>query len=266
LIILAKLSIEYLSNRVDPDFSPMAPGRITPYALLLLTFIGTDTAMKQFFAAVIPGQETGLSSWIVAAVVFLFISIIYAGRTISAETAFDFKKKFCRLPDFTAIFHTLLIIAIMNYGIFRIIKRFGSSFIKISSDIQSLFFDQFVFSGQPFPQIAPNLKSFTTVLNLFKTDIWFVVCVITLILGSILFETIFRAIAIEAKADKQSYKPVVIIGVTATALIAPPQLQIIFLIIGSTATIIYFKYRNLLLNSLLTAISAISVFFTLLLF
>lgn len=265
LLLLWQIARFNTKNRLDTEVSCLTASHVYPYILLALVFAGTDTAMQQLFQAVIPGQDTGLSSWLVASIIFFPVLIIYLGQN------FKFWRKRQRpAPKKASYAASLIISAILSglsaFFIYKLITSNRNNFLQLSSDIKSLFYAQVPYSVLP---SAPE-ADFTSFLNSFAelltNNYWFGVALLLVPTATAAFETLYRGFLITSIATKGFKHNLFLAGlsVSATALLAPTGLELIFAAIGLSAFIIYYQSRHLSEVFIFSSISALSVFLTLL--
>lgn len=266
LLLIWQIVRVSIKNRLDPEVSCLTPSQVYPYILLAIVFTGTDTAMQQLFQAVIPGQDTGLSSWLVASLVFFPILIIYSGQNFKFLRNNKQTSSPDSVPYVASLFISTILSGLSAFFLYRLIMAKQSYFLQLSSDIKSLFYSQVPYSvlpSAPETDFSTFLKSFGKLLT---DNYWFGLAILVIPVAAVLFETLYRGFlikSIEAKSFKNKLF-LAALSVSATALVAPTGLELVFAALGLIAFIIFYKTRHLTEVFIFSAISALSIFLTLL--
>ncbi|MGM0601044.1 MAG: hypothetical protein ACQETH_14640 [Candidatus Rifleibacteriota bacterium] len=266
LLLIWQIARISLKTRLDPEVSCLTPSYFYPYILLALVFTGTDTAMRQLFQAVIPGQDTGLSSWLVACFIFFPILIIFSGQNFKLLRNNKKPSSSSSVPFAASFFISTLLSGISAFFLYRLIMAKQSYFLQLSSDIKSLFYSQVPYSVLPSASEVDSSSFFQCFSELLTDNYLFGLALLLIPIAAALFETVYRGFlitSIEAKSFKHKLL-LVALSVSATALTAPAGLEFVFAAVGLVAFMIYYKSRHLTEVYLFSTVSALSIFLTLL--
>lgn len=239
LILLRQIAIFYLRFRLDTENSPNAPNLILPYVLLIIVFVGTETAMKQFFRSVIPGQDTGLWSWVIAGIVFFIAALPWCGRTIFSRPAL--KALFFKKPSLVELLHTTIICVIGYFTVNWFIGANSSLFTSLADDVRAFLYGVTDLSAPFMAQVA-NLNPTEKIWAMASHSKWFLAIIIFLGMLAATIETAFRAILLQSmqRADGQNPAPALILSLCATAALAPGG-TIFFSLVAATLAIFIWK-------------------------
>lgn len=265
IILVREMSIKSLSNRLDPDFSLLSPKTLQPYVVLILVFVGVEIALKQFFLAIIPSHDTGLSSWLIASLIFFPATFVFIGKSLSGKHAQKLWNNLIRLPDAMSSVVILIASLIYCYEIKFLIFRFATNFSLISAHVKSLFIDQAsIPMGVSMDYLSVG-KLLDESINLLGTNNWFIAALVIIPLLAIILEIAFRGILLEASvANKGLHRLAILLSIIATVAIAPTGLSAIFALTGLSATILFKKFGSLPAVCFFSATAGLTIFLTLL--
>ncbi|GAB4282420.1 MAG: hypothetical protein Kow0029_27980 [Candidatus Rifleibacteriota bacterium] len=237
-ILTVKIARACLENRLDPDFSAIDYRTINPYILIIIVYLGIQVSFQQFFRAVIPGVDTGLSAWFIAILGFLIVLILFAAKSLYGSNKNQIKEKIFNKPDILLVIVLLLITAGLSYGVSKHISDNPERYEKLSSDIKSMIDYRHAsptkFSDQ---NSEKNLLEITG--RLLTGNYRFGLGIAAIILGGLIFEIVFRGFLLTYVLNDK-IKAATLLSLLGNAIIVPSQL-IGFYLISSLAAIIIFR-------------------------
>lgn len=260
LILIRQIALHCLKNRLDSDSSANDPALAMPYILLVIVFVGAQIAVKQFFRAIIPGQDTGLWSWAIAGIVFLPAMLSYIGSVMTSarKIPLDFRPTSARMTSALL----LAVIAALAGKWLVLIDSPGR--YNLSLDLKSLVSS---FSGLEIEELVlPHLSGIMSkTWYLCSNSAWFCGFLVLVFIASLAFETLFRGILLGSHRDGKVISSwwTVLLSVTATAAVAPVGMTLPAIVLGAAQVLIFVKLRWLPANWLVGTATIFSMILSL---
>lgn len=251
LILIRQIAVFYLRFRLDTEQSPNAPQQILPYVLLMLIFSGSDVAMRQFFRAVIPGQDTGLWPWVIALIFFSIAAFFWAGKIIFSASNKAIKESIFARPEAKSLLAMILLLPLAAMSSDWLLTSFPDKFSMLAQDIRALLYGLTDLSAPILAGFEPQ-SSGQQFIGLLRLSNWFIAIVAFLTALAFIIEAVFRAILLESMKNRQT--SAVIISLCATAALAPEGSVFFSLCATAVTILLWLKLRCWLLNSLFIAV------------
>ncbi|MEW6710359.1 MAG: hypothetical protein AB1403_11105 [Candidatus Riflebacteria bacterium] len=220
LIALRQIAIHSLKFRLDHENSATAAHLIMPYLLLILLFIGAETAARQFFRAVIPGYDTGLWSWIIAGMFFIPGALAWGGQILfSSEISGSFKNA-VKKTSMLQLISTLIICTGAGVAANGFIRSWPGLFQNLGNDARAMIYGEI-----SAPQLVLMLNSpyYERVSQLFELSRWFTGTLVFLLVLTFFVEIIFRGILLQSRSSRGFWQnfATLVISICANAVFAP---------------------------------------------
>ncbi len=253
LLLIRQITLETFKNRLDPDHQPLAPNRIQPYILLLIIFSGTEIAIRQFFLAIIPGQDTGIWTWLIASLMFYSISLLFVGNSLKHDSIQIKQNLFCP-PHITKVVLAFLLSVTLLLSFCNMVNE--STHLDLSVNLRSVLALE---NLQPLSSTPEAETLLSRAITLAGQNYWFAFALILMTLCTIVFSTCF----IGMLATCNNLKALAL-SLTGAAAVAPAGLTIHFVLLWGIAAAVFYRTRSLPLIWLISIPSVIGIFLTVL--
>lgn len=256
-ILIRQIAIFYLRFRLDQESSPNSPDKIMPYVLLILIFVGAEVAVKQFFRAVIPGQDTGLWAWVIAMLVFFLAIFAWTGNNLFSTRAKEIRKLVFRKPGASAAFAGLLAMPLGFFATIWFFSRKTGSLSILSDNVRSFLYGATDLSAPLLAQFS-ELPIWHQFIELGRSSYWFILIITLLTLLAFTIEAAFRSLLLESMPKRETLA--IILSLCATSALFPAGLAFFGLCSGSIAIFLWLKFRSWPLNAMFMAILLQTIF------
>ena len=261
LILVRQIAIQHLQNRLDQENSPVGPQKLLPYVLLAIVFLGAEVAIIQFFRSVIPGQDTGLWSWILASVFFLPAMITFCGRAVSSPNSKPLLRRAFRKPEAKELILTTILCVSAFFATNMAIGTFPDPFIRIADNVRALIYTLAEISAPTLNQLSQ--QSFVSrIISMISLSNWFVLMLAYLTVLVAFFEAAFRTILLAPwQAPESGSKTTrVVLSIIATATFVPRETLLFGFIAAFVSVLIHDRLQWWPANWLIMSSIAISAF------
>jgi hypothetical protein len=248
-ILIRQIAIFYLRFRLDQENSPNSPDKITPYVLLILVFVGAEVAVKQFFRAVIPGQDTGLWAWVIAGIVFFLAIFTWTGKNL-----FSTRAKALRTLVFSRSHPIIAGIVAVPLGFLvpmLLLNKSTGNLGVLADNVRAFLYGATDLSAPLLAKFA-DLPIWQQFLQLSQASYWFILIIAFLTLLAFIIETAFRSILFISMPQRETLA--VVLSLCATAALFPAGLTFFGLCAASVSIILWIRFKSWPLNALFMAI------------